>query len=116
MKQRSPVDYHLAIVQQIAPSQQAEARDAMRRGVLAHAHAAPIHRLDMHRPERLDGLASLVFRQPKENRRATPGRLPDAYHATNRLQDKAGVPAAGPSALTDCLHVVFRPVPEAHPR
>jgi hypothetical protein len=58
-------ELHLAIVQQIAPSQQAEARDAMRRGVLANAHAAPIHRLDMHRPERLDGLASLVFRQPK---------------------------------------------------
>lgn len=65
MKVRPPVDLHLARIEKIAPSPQTVRRDAMCRGVPAHAHSAPRHRLDVHRPERLHGLIPFVARQPK---------------------------------------------------
>ncbi len=55
---RSPVDCQLVGIDQIAPPLQAKARDPMGLGVRPHAHAGPRHRLDMHRPERLDGTAA----------------------------------------------------------
>jgi len=51
---RSPVDIHLAVVQPVAPFAQRSRRQTQRSGVLPHAHPAPVHRLDVHRPERLD--------------------------------------------------------------
>ncbi len=51
---RSPVDIHLAVVQPVAPFAQRGRRQMQRGGVLPHAHPAPVHRLDVHRPERLD--------------------------------------------------------------
>ena len=51
---RSPVDIHLAVVQPVAPFAQRGRRQMQGGGVLPHAHPAPVHRLDVHRPERLD--------------------------------------------------------------
>ena len=52
---RSPVDIHLAVVQPVAPFAQRGRRQMQRGGVLPHAHPTPVHRLDVHRPERLEG-------------------------------------------------------------
>ena len=51
---RSPVDVHLAVVQPVAPFTQRGGRQMQCGGVLPHAHPAPVHRLDVHRPERLE--------------------------------------------------------------
>ena len=50
---RSPVDVHLAVVQPVTPFAQRRRRQMQGGGVLPHAHSAPVHRLDVHRPERL---------------------------------------------------------------
>ena len=52
---RSPVDINLAVVQPVAPFAQRGRRQMQRGGVLPHAHPAPVHRLDVHRPVRLEG-------------------------------------------------------------
>src|SRR6266702_4992455 len=62
MKVRAPVDFHLVVVDQIAPPPQAVLRYAMCPGIRFHAHSAPSHRFDVHRPERLHGSAALVLR------------------------------------------------------
>ena len=51
---RSPVDIHLAVVQPVTPFAQRGRRQTQGGGVLPHAHPAPVRRLDVHRPERLD--------------------------------------------------------------
>jgi len=51
---RSPVDVRLAVVQPVAPFAQRGRRQMQGGGIRPHAHPAPIHRLDVHRPERLD--------------------------------------------------------------
>src|SRR2546430_16342211 len=53
MKMRTPVDFNLALVQPVAPFAQRIARQTQSSSVFANAHSAPVHRLDMHRPERL---------------------------------------------------------------
>jgi len=63
MKTRPPVDYHLAIVKQIAPSPQTEGGETRCHGTVEDARSAPVQRLNMHRPERWGGLASLVALQ-----------------------------------------------------
>ena len=50
---RAPVDFNLAVVQPVTPFAQRIGRKRQRSSVFAHAHSAPVHRLDMHRPERL---------------------------------------------------------------
>ena len=50
---RTPVDFNLALVQPIAPFAQRIGRQTQSCSVFANAHSAPVHRLDMHRPERL---------------------------------------------------------------
>jgi hypothetical protein len=52
MKQRSPVHFVAGFFQRIAPNAQRMRRQTECRGVLGMAHAAPVHRLDMHAPER----------------------------------------------------------------
>jgi hypothetical protein len=52
---RASVDCHLAGIQPVTPSAQRMRRQLHRSGVGADAHSAPIHRLYMHRPERLHG-------------------------------------------------------------
>lgn len=54
MKMRPPVDLHFAVVQPVTPFAQARRRQKQRGGIIAHAHSALGHRLDMHRPERLN--------------------------------------------------------------
>ena len=49
---RAPVDLNLAILQAVTPTAQRVGRKMQCRGVFANAHAAPVHRLDMHCPER----------------------------------------------------------------
>jgi len=63
MKPGAPVDRNLAVVDQISPAAQAVLRELRRCGVLPDCHAAPVQRLDMHHPERLDRLVALVFGQ-----------------------------------------------------
>jgi hypothetical protein len=57
---RSPVDIHLAVVQPVVPFAQRGRRQMQRGGVLPHAHPAPVHHLDVHRPERLEGATAHV--------------------------------------------------------
>ena len=63
MKPGAPVDRNRAAVDQISPAAQAVLRELRRRGILPDGHAAPVQRLHMHRPERLDRLVALVLRQ-----------------------------------------------------
>ena len=59
MKLRSPVNFDLATIDQIAPAAQAGPRDSpLRRN--RERHPAPVQRLHMHRPERLDCLRTDV--------------------------------------------------------
>ena len=51
LKMRAPVDFNLALVQPVAPFAQRIERQAQSCCVFANAHSAPVHRLDMHRPE-----------------------------------------------------------------
>ena len=64
MNMGSPVDLHLASLEKDAPALQAVHRQVMRLGIGLRTHSAPGHRLDVHRPVRLDGLRSHVGRQP----------------------------------------------------
>src|ERR1700724_979817 len=52
MKQRSPVHFLAGFLKAIAPNAQRMGRQTERRGVLGMPHAAPVHRFDMHAPER----------------------------------------------------------------
>src|SRR5579883_592656 len=63
MKPCAPVDCYLAGLQQIAPASQAGRRDTERRRIMSGSLAAPIQRLDMHRPERLNGARPSGLRQ-----------------------------------------------------
>ena len=63
MKPGAPVDRNLAAVDQITPAAQAVLRELRRRGILPDCHSAPVQRLHMHRPERLDRLIALIFGQ-----------------------------------------------------
>ena len=65
---RSPVDIHLAVVQPVAPFAQRGRRQMQGGGVLPHAHPAPVHRLDVHRPERLEGAIAHSVLTPKRKR------------------------------------------------
>jgi hypothetical protein len=50
---RAPVDCNLALIQPVAPFVQGIGRQTQSCSAFADAHSAPVHRLDMHRPERL---------------------------------------------------------------
>lgn len=63
MKVRPPVDFNLVGVDQIAPSPQGVLRYAMCWGIGLHAQTAPLHRFNVHRPERLNGSAAEVLRK-----------------------------------------------------
>ena len=65
---RSPVDLHLAVFQPVAPFAQRGRRQMQGGGVLQHAHPAPVHRLDVHRPERLEGGPRMSVLTPKRKR------------------------------------------------
>jgi hypothetical protein len=65
MKMRPPVDFQLASSEKITPASQAGQRDAQRCSVVDGAQSAPAQRFDVHRPERLHRLTSLVAGQPK---------------------------------------------------
>ncbi|WP_158231307.1 hypothetical protein [Bradyrhizobium sp. C9] len=60
MKMRAPVDFELAGGQPVTPFAQRIGRQGQRRGVFAYAHATPVHRLNVHRPERLHGAIAHV--------------------------------------------------------
>jgi hypothetical protein len=52
MKQRSPIHFVAGICEAIAPDAQCVRRKADRRGILRIPQAAPVHRLNVHAPER----------------------------------------------------------------
>ncbi len=56
---RAPVDFNLALVQPVAPFAQRMGLQSQSCSVFANAHSAPVHRLDMHRPERLRAAIAL---------------------------------------------------------
>jgi hypothetical protein len=63
IKPRSPVNFDLATIDQIAPAALAGLREFRRRGIVREHHPAPIQRLHVHRPERLRRLVAFVRRQ-----------------------------------------------------
>ena len=52
MKQLAPVHFVAGFFEAIAPNAQRMRRKTKRRGILGVPHAAPVHRFDMHAPER----------------------------------------------------------------
>ena len=62
---RPPVYLHFVDVNQIARSPQAVPRDAVSTRVALQAHAAPVHRLNMHRPVCLNRFRADAGRQLK---------------------------------------------------
>lgn len=50
---RAPVDLDLVLVQPVAPFAQRVRRQTQNCSIFANTHSAPVHGLDMHRPERL---------------------------------------------------------------
>ena len=73
MKLRSPVNFDLAMIDQISLAAQAGLRDFRRRGVMRERHPVPVQRLHMHRPERLHRLVAFVRRQLEQS---TPALSP----------------------------------------
>ncbi|UCI16730.1 hypothetical protein FJ970_16255 [Mesorhizobium sp. B2-1-8] len=71
MKMRPPVDFDLTLIQSVTPYAQARRRKMQRRGIFANTHAAPVHRLDMHRPVRLDSTVAHI----RGHRKAQPSAL-----------------------------------------
>ena len=71
---RSPVDRDLATIEPVAPSAQALRRKTQRGRVVAYAHPAPVQRLHVHRPERLDGARARI--RPHPETRPRPPILP----------------------------------------
>jgi hypothetical protein len=65
MKMRTPVDFNLALVQPVAPSAQRIGRQTQSCSVFAHAHSAPVHRFDVHHPERLRAAIAHVYAHAK---------------------------------------------------
>jgi hypothetical protein len=63
MKMRAPVNLHFAAVEQITPAAQTDKGKIVSVGVMRGAQSAPVLRLDMHRPERLNGDRALRFAQ-----------------------------------------------------
>jgi hypothetical protein len=61
MQARSPVDLQRIGIESSAPGAQAVDRDVVCLGVRLGGQSAPVQRLDMHRPERLDGLVMSVL-------------------------------------------------------
>jgi hypothetical protein len=56
---RTPVDFNLAVVQQVTPFAQRIRRRLQSGGIFTNAPSAPVHRLHMHGPERL--LAAIAY-------------------------------------------------------
>jgi hypothetical protein len=75
MKQGSPVHLLAGIREAIAPDPQRVGRQAERRGVFRVAHAAPVHRLDVHAPERPDGDRFAIRTHVVATAIALPARL-----------------------------------------
>jgi len=62
---RTPVDFERALVEPVPPLAQRVLRRPQRRSIFAHTHSAPVYRLDVHRPERLQGVIACVRTDPK---------------------------------------------------
>jgi hypothetical protein len=75
MKPGAPVDRNRSAVDQISPAAQAVLRELRRRSILPDCHAAPVQRLHMHRPERLDRLVAFVVGQLEPAPLATSATL-----------------------------------------
>jgi hypothetical protein len=64
-KMRRPIDLHLAVIEPVTPSAQTPRREKQRGYIVTHSHPPPVHRLQIHRPERLDGTRTRVRTHPK---------------------------------------------------
>ncbi len=60
MKMGPPVDLNFPVLESVMPFAQTPGRKRQSSRIFANAHAAPIHRFDMHCPERLDGLVAHI--------------------------------------------------------
>ena len=60
MKMGRSVDLNFPVLESVMPFTQTPRRTRQSSRIFANAHAAPIHRLDMHRPEPLDGLVAHI--------------------------------------------------------
>ena len=60
MKMGRSVDLNFPVLESVMPFTQTPRRTRQSSRIFANAHAAPIHRLDMHCPEPLDGLVAHI--------------------------------------------------------
>lgn len=65
---RAPVDFKLAGIQPVAPFAQRVRRQGQCSGIFAYTHSAPVHRVDMHCPERLQ----TAITHTRDDREALP--------------------------------------------
>lgn len=65
---RAPVDFKLAGIQPVAPIAQRVRRQGQCSGIFAYTHSAPVHRVDMHCPERLQ----TAITHTRDDREALP--------------------------------------------
>ncbi len=72
---RTPVDFNFAVIQPVTPCAQRVRRQGQRRCIFAYAHSAPVHRLDMHCPERLQAAMAHV----RADREALPPGLSQPF-------------------------------------
>src|SRR5215469_1973788 len=102
MKTRAPVDLQRICVQPGAPSAQAVDRDVVCCSVIFGAHATPVQRFDMHRPERLDRLVALA-----PGHRLSRSLAPLACHLTRRFQQIQRIEPAVERALVQPMEATI---------
>src|SRR5262249_13776984 len=103
MKTGAPVDLQRRRIQAGAPRAHAIDGDVVCRGVIFGAHSTPVQCLDMHGPERLDGLVALVRR----HRLARPF-APLACFFTGRFQQvQCGQPAVERAVVQPMEPTIF---------
>lgn len=93
MKQRSPVHFVAGFFEAVTPNARRMRRKTERCGVLSMPHAAPVHRFDMHAPERpksnrfaIRARAITIASRPGEPPRLPVLRLPFQLFWTRFLQ------------------------------
>jgi hypothetical protein len=64
-KKRRPIDLHVAVIEPVTPPAQTPRREKQRGYIVTHTRPPPVHRLHIHRPERLDGTRTRVRTHPK---------------------------------------------------
>src|SRR5260221_6571767 len=119
MKMGSPIDLHRAVIKAVAPFPQARRRELQSGVILANAHPAPVHRLHMHRPERLNRARTRVRANPKALSLTLPTHLFLSEHSLFLAQFQqifcmlTGVVLADEMLHPAVKRVLRQPVPTA---